>query len=97
MKKNLHPRRTLRQMHRVLCLTLMVLSLTTMLIPFAAAADLDGGLSSRGTIGNITDTTSAADPDTGLSGGTGGRNTGQERFSAYSAETMTEVERLRTR
>ncbi len=59
MKKNLHPRRTLRQMHRVLCLTLMVLSLTTMLIPFAAAADLDGGLSSRGTIGNITDTTSA--------------------------------------
>ena len=59
MKKNLHPRRILRQMHRVLCLTLMVLSLTTMLIPFAAAADLDGGLSSRGTIGNITDTTSA--------------------------------------
>lgn len=70
MKKKLHPRRTLRRLHRVLCLTLMVLSLTTMLIPFAAAADLDGGLSSRGTIGNITDTTSAADPDTGLSGGT---------------------------
>ena len=55
MKMHLHPhpRRTLRRLRRLLCAALMVLSLTSVMSPLAAAADLDDGLSSGGTTANL--------------------------------------------
>ena len=58
MKMHLHPhpRRTLRRLHRLLCVALMVLSLATALVPTVAASDLDGGLTAKTNV-NLTSTT----------------------------------------